>query len=479
MSKPRLAIPISIQFGIRYLVRTGLLRKLQECARPILLLGWEDASLEAELRQFGEVVALPKSVWGPRYTRVREYLSIWHQLRMATPSTAIRERRADLDRTFASRLRRRASLGVRKAAVLLPACSTALRRSEEQLLWRDTNAAEILQTVRSLKADAVFCLTPFLKDEEMLVRVCALDGLPSCAAILSFDNLTTRSWIPITFDKYLLWNKHNQEQLHRGYPETVDRAVHIVGAPQFDFYWDPSYLWDERYWRQVMGLPPDAPCILFGGGFYSCAPHEPQFLRQLDHAVGRGELDPGTVIIFRRHPVDPIVRWEPVLNACSHVVRDEPWRLGESVLGHTNIRREDIEKLASTLYYAKAHVNVASTMTIDGAIFDRPQIGPAYDDSPDHKYHRAALECYLQEHYLPITHSGAVSVVRSRREMVDAVRSAFLDGSEKRQARLSLVKDVCTFNDGRCADRVAAALNTFISGSRRSEICANVAGAIG
>ena len=39
-----------------------------------------------------------------------------------------------------------------------------------------------------------------------------------------------------------------------------------------------------------MRLPPQGPVILFGGGFYSCAPHEPQFLLQLDQAIERKEL---------------------------------------------------------------------------------------------------------------------------------------------------------------------------------------------
>jgi hypothetical protein len=304
------------------------------------------------------------------------------------------------------------------------------------------------------------------------MRICSRAGLPSMAAILSFDNLTTRSWIPFTFDSYLLWNRHNVAQLHRGYPETLDRDVRVVGSPQFDFYWDPKCIREEREWRRSTGLPPDRPVILFGGGYYTCAPHEPRFLQQIDQAIESGEIPGRPVILFRRHPVDPLDRWEPVLRQAKHIVHDDPWRLGSKVLGHTNVQQEDIAKLASTLYHSQVHVNVASTMMVDGSIFDRPQVGPAYDDSPGGKYHAAALECYRQEHFLPVYESGGLSIARNRRELAQAVRSAFLNPEEKRVERARIVSEICTYNDGRCTGRVATAIESFLGKTAESEVSA-------
>ena len=351
-----------------------------------------------------------KAQWGPHYERARSLVNFWHQVRFASPSTPIRERRANLDRPLSLRLRRRLRGAVRRAALALPGTGKSALRAEDRLFWSDTNAAGIDEQIGGLALDAVFSITPFLTDEEAALRACARRGIPLATAILSFDNLTTRPWIPLTFDAYLLWNRYNAEQLRRGYPAAVDRPITLVGSPQFDFYRDRSYVWSEGEWRKALGLPAGRPVILFGGGFFSCAPHEPLFLGQLDEAIESGEIPRDAVILFRRHPVDPIDRWKPVLDRARHVVHDDPWPLGKRVLGHTNLRRVDIEKLASTLFHSAVHVNVASTMAVDGAIFDRPQIGPAYDDSPGGKYHRSALECYRQEHYQPVVDSGGVDI---------------------------------------------------------------------
>lgn len=465
MPKPRLLIPISLQFSIRYLLRSGLLERIQPICEPVLLLAWKDATLERELSEVGEVHGMVKSQWGAEYERARAPLNADFKRRMASPSGPIRERRADLDRSSLQVARRRARMAAWQIITSVPGLIPAMRKRESELLWRDTNAREVQRQVRRLRADAVFCLTPFIPDEELTTRVCALEGMPSCASILSFDNLTTRSWIPTPFDAYCVWNADNAEQLRRGYPESAGKEIRIAGSPQFDFYWDSSYLWSESDWRRSLKLPEGRPVILFGGGYYSCAPHEPQFLRHLDDAISRRELPGDPIVLFRRHPVDPIGRWEGILREARNVVHDDPWEFRSQILGHTNVSHQDIAKLASTLQHTVAHVNVASTMTVDGAILDRPQVGPAYDESPGGKYHRSAYECYQQEHFLPILNSGGVSVARSQREMISAVRAALLNPSAQREGRQRIVREICTFDDGKCTLRVAEAVADFLGRS--------------
>lgn len=457
---------MSLQFSVRYLHRSGLLGQINDFAQPVILLGWQDEYLEKELQQCGcEVYSLIKVQWGPDYERARSLMNLRHQRLLDSPSTAIRERRQNLDRNPNSRLKRTLRRASQNLKLSIPGAKKAIRARESGLFLSDTNSREVEQQLQSMKIDAVLSLTPFLVDEEMMVRVSSRAGIPTAAAILSFDNLTTRPWIPITFDSYLLWNRHNADQLRRGYPQAAAREVKIVGTPQFDFYWKPEYLWSETEWRSQIGIPQDRPVLLFAGGYVSCAPHEPQFLGQLDDAIEANEIPGKPIILFRRHPVDPMDRWQPVLNRAKHIILDNPWHLGAKVLGHTNIGIEDIRKLASTLYYSNVHVNVASTMTVDGAIFDKYQVGPAYDDSPGSKYHRAAFECYQQEHFLPIIHSGGMDVASSRKELIQAVRTGFTNPQAMQEGRQTIVREICTFNDGKCTQRVASALREFVDAS--------------
>ncbi len=462
MGKPRLLVPITIQFAVRYLLRTGLLARLAEDIQPVALLAWSDPELQAELEHAGvEVHALPETRYGASYVRARRMIDTWHFTRLASPTTAIAQRRDDIGTSRRRRLIRRVRELRNRAYLMLPGTADRLLVEEKTLLRLDTNYREHEALIRSLRADALLSLTPFHRQEELVVRVAAAERLKTCAAILSFDNITVRGWIGAIFDHYLLWNRHNAAQLRRGYPDTKARHIEIVGAPQFDFYWKPEYAWDEAVWRERMRLPPQRAVILYGGGPPSIVPHEPHLVMQLDTAIEHGEIAGRPVILLRRHPADTNVRWADVRRDAKHVVFDEPWASGE-VPKYSNIRDADIAKLTSTLKHSEVHVNVASTMTVDGSVFDRPQIGPAYDDRPGRPYDRAMRELYAHEHFLPITRSGGLDIVHDRAALIRAVSAALKEPTARAAGRRELVREIITFTDGQSTQRVLDQLRAML-----------------
>jgi hypothetical protein len=464
MQRPRILIPLSLQFSVRYILRTGLLRRISDYAQPIVLLAWDDEALTREMEAEGiEVYRLPDSNWTGDYERVRSEINYLHLLRVNTVTTAIDNRRDDLGRTATTRFRRRVRFLVYRMRLGLPGTETRLYRAEHRLLWSDTNIRDFQTIIRKVRPDRVFSITPFLRAEELLLRAASAELFPMSTAILSFDNITTQGRIPVPFQSYFVWNRFNAAELRRAYPEAADAHVTIVGPPQFDFYWDSRYLWEEETWRKRLNIPSACPVVLFGGGYHSIVPHEPQWLELLEHAVESRVLREDTIILFRRHPVDPLGRWLPVLRNSRHIVYDDPWPTGR-ILGQTNVRRYDIEKLVSTLYHSAVHVNASSTLTIDGAIMDRPQVGPAFDESPDRRYDRISYELYLREHFLPITYSGGLEIVRSSHAMTMAIRSALENPGRLAVERKHLVRELCTFDDGKCTLRLNEALRTFVDG---------------
>lgn len=463
MSKPRLLIPMSIQFSVRYILRTGLLDRLRESAEPVILLGWRDEELEAELKRAGiETHPMIERRMGKSYDRVRSWMNLLHKRKLATPSEWVWERRADLYRSFYGRARRRARRKMFLAATSLPGAAAWIEEKERELWLTDTNVDEARAQIDRLRPDAAFSLTPFLPNEEMALRVCEEREIPLCTSILSFDNITTRGWWAVRFDRYMVWNRYNAAELRRSYPEIPESDVEIVGAPQFDFYRNPAFCWSDAEWRQELSLPPGRPVILFAGGYYFCAPHEPRFLEQLDEAIENGQIPHNPVILFRNHPIDPIERWLPVLKKAKNIVYDDPFPKGR-IRGHSNMPTRDIQKLASCLFHSAVHINIASTMAVDGAIFDRPQVAPAYDDTPEARYARTSRELYLQEHYLPITNSGGLDVVHSKDQLIHAVRSALDQPQRLAEGRKRLIREICTYDDGRATERVARSVRSFLA----------------
>lgn len=439
-----------------------MLEKLKEFSQPVIALSWEDATLRREIELMGaEVYTIPTFKFCSDFEHVRTRVNHWHRLYRKTVTTQIDNRRNALfidQRSLITKTLRDLWM---VSQLRMPNGVQKLLARDEEAFWNGTNVKDFYQLFEKANPDAVFSITPFDMQEEAILRIGKRKDLPLFGAILSFDNITARTWIPVTFQHYMLWNKYNRQELLRSYPSAKQDAVSLTGPPQFDFYWDKSYLWDEGAWRKEVGLPMSAPVIFWGSGYVKIVPNETSLLLELDRAIAEGRIPEKPVILFRRHPVDFESRWEQILKQCRYVVVDAPWRARETG-GKTNVSRYDIEKLVSTLYHSHVHVNVSSTLTVDGSVFDKPQIGPAYDPDRRSNYDKVLKELYLREHYLPITNSGGLDIVESAEEFIGGIRSALNDPGKFCSGRETIVREICTFDDGKSTDRVSNTLRELL-----------------
>jgi len=462
MPKPRLLIPVFTHFSVRYILRTGMLEALADFTQPLIALSWEDTTLETEFRQLGaEIFQVPNFTFSPQFKETRELVNFWHKLYRKTNTTEIDIRREASLLSFRERVNYEVQILKDRIKIANIARIPLLLKEEESLFWSETNCLEFDAILDQAKPDAIFSITPFVNKEEPLLRCAQKRGITRFTSILSFDNVTSRTRLPVSFEHYLVWNHYNHDELLRAYPEITPEQITISGPPQFDFYYDPGYVMPEDKWRSRLELPPDRPVILFGGGTHKIVPNEPLFLKQLDEAISNREVPTNPAILFRRHPGDIASRWQEVLREVKNTWIDRSWQANES-RGQINITRADIEQLCSTLAHCAVQINSSSTLTVDGAVFDRPQIGPAFDPGSSRKYDRVLKELYIREHYIPITNSGGLDVVRSRSEYIRAVNDGFEKPAEKTEGRKKIVKEICTYHDGQSTRRVVEKLHQLL-----------------
>jgi len=121
-------------------------------------------------------------------------------------------------------------------------------------------------------------------------------------------------------------------------------------------------------------------------------------------------------------------------------------------MGNTNITDADIMKLCSTLAYTDVHINVCSTMTVDGSAFNKPQIGPAYLNTA--KASHLLQQLYWQEHFVPVMQTKGLMLATSERELIMHVNKALLQPWLYTKANDAILKSIITYNDGKCTKRV-------------------------
>lgn len=464
--RPRVLIPVTINFTLRYVLRTGLLDRLRSTFEPVLALTWDDPAVLDDLQRQG-VEAL---VLEPPATsvEVRVLLADLYESftdRLASPSTAINWQRDQRDRSTRRRLGARVRRDLARFQQRRPGAEARSRARLDEIFRTDTNQPAYEAMLQDRRIDAVFSITPYAVQESVLLRAAAALDLALVTSILSFDNLTTRPALPVAFDRYLVWNRFNRDELLRGYPELPADRIAVVGPAQFDFYAQPRYVEPAAAWCTRLGVPADAPTILFGAGPPTIAPHEAQYVTHLLDGIADGRLPTGTLVVLRRHPHDQPDRWTRFRDHPA-VRMDDPGPVGSSLRpGQAALGDAEIVSLCSTLAHTDVHVNVSSTLTLDGAFFGKPQIGPDYDVEGSRSDRRWARDLYRREHFIPIVASGGLEIPHAPDQLVAQAASALADPGRLEAERRAMLTAMCTYLDGACTDRVADELRAFFAAS--------------
>jgi len=451
----RLLVIISFSFSIRFLYRTGMLAKLSEFVTPVIAITWNEEELIEELKNDGfEVHIIPESKRGKEYVNIRTKIDFWfRRYALKSKYKQIQVRYLDQYLPFKSKLIRNLRQLYNHGKFLIPGYIKKLFEKEEHLLKADTNYSEMLQLVDRLNIDAVFTPTPFHSQEDILLRAAKARGKKMFTSILSFDNLTKRGWIPVAFDIYMVWNKYNYHEAIRIYPKAAsDKNVFITGAAQFDFYYKKENLLPVDEWRKLTGISAsNKKIILYAGGPRALFPNEVQYLKHLLEALQNNQLEGDPLILFRCHPIDNVERWKQHVGEHPNLIYDTSWT-GKVKLQLTNITNADISKLCSTLAYTDVHINLNSTMSVDGSAYHKPQIGPCYDEV-NRKQEHLLQDMYSQEHFIPIIKTGGLLLAKSRKEYIGYINEALKYPAKFVSKSDRIVEEIITCSDGRSTER--------------------------
>lgn len=465
--KKRILIPIVGQGSITHIIRTGMLDKLAEFCKPVIALLWKEEELEAELQSKGyEVVLFPLYEVSQEYASLRYKVNLWYiHHKVKTPSINIQKK-------YLSQFRKNAPATLVKKQLrenfyklrfkLQPGYIATLLQREKNVIQQEQLFKRFSDWLHELHIEGLFTVTPFLAEVDLIARIFKEKNIPIIASIHSFDNVTKRGWQSVVFDHYIVWNKYNKAELQRIHKVLRnDELLTIAGAPQFDFHYNPRFAWSREEWLHKLGLPAGKKIILYSGGPVSLLPDEPQYLNALKEAFEDGTLSKEYIVLFRCHPLDKVERWKENVGESANIIYDSAPN-GKVKLDQTNVSDEDVMKLMSTLKHTEVHINVVSTMAVDGSAFNKPQIGPYYDDV-NPATQELFRQMYFQEHYRPIMKTGVINLAHSKKEFIELVNNAFTHPGDHITKCDNCLKEIITFSDGRSTERAVNAIKSFFT----------------
>ncbi len=288
-------------------------------------------------------------------------------------------------------------------------------------------------------------------------------GIPTATLIFSWDNLTSKGRIVAPFDHYLVWSDLMREELLRFYPEIPGDRVHVVGTPQFDPYAQPERVLPREDFFASVGADPGRPLICYSGGDVLTCPEDPEHARIVLELAAGGELDTARgrpQVLVRPAPVDTSGRYDHLRGTFGDLLFRPPrWTdAGEdwSVKLPTD---EDVDELTNLVRHADVGINLASTMTLDFALHDRPVVNVAFDVASPPPFGRPLWEHYYRyDHYRPVVELGAARFARSREELAGHLRAVLEEPTLDRDARRALVDLQVGVPPGASSPRILEAL---------------------
>jgi len=290
---------------------------------------------------------------------------------------------------------------------------------------------------------------PTAMDGYNLLKYALKTGVPSVGIIKSWDNLTTKGYIPVPMDFYIVWNEIMKEEVTKLHRVPADR-VGVTGIPQFDPYADTVSTVPREEFFFKLNLDPTKKTILYATSDSSIAPEDPEILQRLVDVLDHCRS--GAVqILARLHQLDTLERYSEVNhpNLAFHVPGDHMGTNANERLMDPNF----ITDLRDTLYHTNVVVNTCSTMSLDAIALDRPVVNIAFDLEPK-EYYRSTRRYYDFDHFQSIRRSGATKIAGNFDEFVSMILG-YLDNPELESLERQRLRDThCYKVDGQSGQRM-------------------------
>jgi hypothetical protein len=465
--RPRIAMLLTEGQAIRTFLTTDVSRKITEWADLFVL---SSRAIEKEVAALGPNAYLLKipSIRRSAFDYMVGYAGFPH-----TESPTIHQFMRRLDESL-----RKAGAGGTPERVSLRAWEIAKRFSSYEdycrvygwslrFFARGYALEHVAGLLRDLSPTVLFNTCAVSWSARAWTRAAALNGTPCASVITSWDNMSTKTLLSEFVDTFLIWSEEMDEDFARSLPQLRAKPRVIVGSPQFEPIRQGRGLLPRAEFFAKYGLNPSKKLILYTTGSKTLFPAEPTCLETLlQH--WRKNLNDRANIMIRMHPKDRGGRHAALIPKFPEV----PFTLAGADQTDDNEwlpTREDIDLLVNQLHHCDLIVNVASTMTLEGFVIDKPSINIGFTLGPSVSARYPMEDYYQSRHYRDIVESGAARLVNSYEELFHCIEDVLDRGKFDVEKQRRVLKQKCSFVDG-SSDRIDVFLRKFASEFRAPRV---------
>jgi hypothetical protein len=240
--------------------------------------------------------------------------------------------------------------------------------------------------------------------------------IKSAAFLFSWDNLTSQGRILPDYHIYFTWNDKIKNDLLNFYPSIHKNSVFVTGTPQFNFHFDESFIDSKEKLYSFLEIPKGKKIILYSTGMAYYTPKEHVIVKEIEKVLKKISKD--LQLVVRIYAKDDNTEYYKLRDENESItIPDHYWELN-----YLTPTLKDITLFNNLINHCSIGINVASTVSLDLAVLNKPVINIAFNPPGENIYPNDYEKIYDFDHYKPIIESGAVSLARNTKELEQQIR---------------------------------------------------------
>jgi len=310
------------------------------------------------------------------------------------------------------------------------------------------------QYFREIPPDVVVIPTPRKNNPaDISISLAAqIMGIPTVSIVSSWDN--PQKGIFRTYpDRITAWSDVMAEELVK-YQHYRPGKVTITGALQFDPYFNNPPIATREDFCKKLNIDPNKRILLVAtaGAFFN---DQTFIVDDIISAIEGHELEHDVQIIVRVHFTDKSEFFFAYESRTDFILdRSEEWYKILGTFGWT-MTLNNIHHLANLLHHSDLVINMASTITLEAAIYDTPTIVVGYYPHDPERLQKIYYEFAFKQHYKPLIDNDLLNIVNNKAEMIDQINRYLEDPGQDAKKRLEMVRMIVQQTDGQSSNRVA------------------------
>jgi len=298
----------------------------------------------------------------------------------------------------------------------------------------------------------VFSTDVFDPYDTQLLNEAKHHGVRTLGMVRSWDNCWSKGLMPVQPDRLLTNNEIIKEEAVALHDYPSDRIT-VVGLPQFD-----AFVTGERSSRAdffaSIGVDPAKRLLLFAPAGTILSDTDGQLCEILGKAREDGRLPSDIHFFVRNHPGHPadIRRF---IGQPGFTIQD-PGHVFGANSKETELAPDDLRFLADLVYHSDIVMYVATSICLDSAVYDKPQIMVSFDGYEKKPYTKSVARYRDEDHMKKLLDTGGARIVRSVDEWIEAINDYLENPSLDREGRSRIVREQLYKIDGKSGERVAS-----------------------